>query len=167
MKGVAIHWDTEDDTIYIGVAARADGWGWVGFGIAESGGMQGADPVIFRALDNSLIAAHILDEGLPVVDDCQDWKLNYSQTCGGFDQPSLPSPLGPMKGVAIHWGTDDDKIYIGVAARADGWVGFGIAEGGGMQGADPVIFEPWIIVLLTHTFSTNDCRLLMIVKTGN
>ena len=45
------------------------------------------------------------------------------------------------QGVAVHWKLDDENIYIAVAARATGFVSFGLAEGGGMRGADVVIFE--------------------------
>ena len=40
------------------------------------------------------------------------------------------------EGVAVHWTIDDDAstIRLAVAARATGWVGFGLAEAGGMKG---------------------------------
>jgi hypothetical protein len=38
------------------------------------------------------------------------------------------------QGVAVHWRVDDENIHIAVAARAVGWVGFGLAETGGMKG---------------------------------
>jgi hypothetical protein len=34
-------------------------------------------------------------------------------------------------GAAIHWSVDDDHIYLAVAARATGWVGFGFSDAGG------------------------------------
>jgi len=46
--------------------------------------MFGSDVVMFMANTNSLIDAHILDERLPLPDDCQSWKLLNSTTDGGF-----------------------------------------------------------------------------------
>jgi hypothetical protein len=80
--GAALHWNITNDSIYLAVAARATGW--VGFGVAESGGMKGADSVIFMAADNALIDSYILEERLPIPDDCQSWTLLNSQTDGGF-----------------------------------------------------------------------------------
>ena len=54
-------------------------------------------------------------------------------------------PARPEDGAAIHWkiGEEDGEgyIYLAVAARATGWLGFGIAEAGGMLGADMALFE--------------------------
>lgn len=40
----------------------------------------------------------------------------------------LPSPANEEMGVALHWKLDGDSILLAVAARATGWVGFGIGE---------------------------------------
>jgi DOMON domain/Copper type II ascorbate-dependent monooxygenase, N-terminal domain len=45
------------------------------------------------------------------------------------------------QGVAVHWKLDDENIHLAFAARATGFVSFGISENGGMKGADLVIFE--------------------------
>jgi hypothetical protein len=82
LTGAALHWNITNDSIYLAVAARATGW--VGFGIAESGGMKGADPVIFMAAGKSLFDSHILEERFPLPDGCQSWTLLNSQTDGGF-----------------------------------------------------------------------------------
>ena len=42
----------------------------------------------------------------------------------------LPSSAAPESGVALHWTLDNDRIMLAVAARATGWVGFGISEAG-------------------------------------
>ena len=42
----------------------------------------------------------------------------------------LPSSAAPESGVALHWSLDNDRIMLAVAARATGWVGFGISEAG-------------------------------------
>jgi len=47
----------------------------------------------------------------------------------------LPSPAGNSTGAAIHWTIQDDEIFLAVAAKATGWVGFGIAESGGKSKA--------------------------------
>jgi DOMON domain len=44
-------------------------------------------------------------------------------------------------GIALHWKVDEENLYLAVAARATGWVAFGIAETSGMLGSDMVIFE--------------------------
>jgi hypothetical protein len=49
-------------------------------------------------------------------------------------------PQKPEDGVAIHWKVDDEYLHLAVAARATGWVAFGISEAGGMTGTDMVIF---------------------------
>jgi Copper type II ascorbate-dependent monooxygenase, N-terminal domain/DOMON domain/Copper type II ascorbate-dependent monooxygenase, C-terminal domain len=49
-------------------------------------------------------------------------------------------PQKPEDGAAVHWRVDDEYVYVAVAARATGWVSFGISEAGGMTGTDMVIF---------------------------
>ena len=45
-------------------------------------------------------------------------------------------------GAAIFWNINgDDTIRFAVAVRADGWVGFGISEAGGMMGADMALYQ--------------------------
>lgn len=83
-NGAAIHWSIDEKNIYLAVATRATGW--AGFGIAENGGMKGADMVLYTAANNKLTDAHVLDdiyEG-PMEDDCQSWTLQNTQTRGGF-----------------------------------------------------------------------------------
>ena len=82
-QGVAVHWKLDNDNIYIAVAARATGF--VGFGLAEGGGMRGADVVIFETANpGQLRDAHVLDERIPVDDVCQDWVFVDSHEDGGF-----------------------------------------------------------------------------------
>jgi len=80
--GAALHWTIQDEKIYLAVAAKATAW--VGFGIAESGGMFGADTIIYTASTDSLMDGHILDKRLVLPDDCQDWTLVNSTSDGGF-----------------------------------------------------------------------------------
>jgi hypothetical protein len=56
-------------------AAQATATGWVGFGLAETSGMAGADIVYYEAAGNRLVDAHALQYGKPAPDPCQDWKL--------------------------------------------------------------------------------------------
>jgi DOMON domain/Copper type II ascorbate-dependent monooxygenase, N-terminal domain len=82
-QGIAVHWKVDDENVYIAVAARATGW--VGFGLAETGGMKGADMVIFETANpGQLRDAHVLDELLPITDECQDWVFVNSRSEGGF-----------------------------------------------------------------------------------
>jgi len=82
-EGVAVHWTLDSKFIHLAVAARATGW--VGFGIAESGGMLGSDIVLFEAESNALTDSYVLNvAGAPIPDDCQNWALVSSQSEGGF-----------------------------------------------------------------------------------
>jgi hypothetical protein len=84
-QGVAVHWrlDRTVERIYLAVASRATGW--VGFGIGENGGMQGADILLFEATHpDTLIDSYNLEDRGPLSDDCQDWTLTSSATDGGF-----------------------------------------------------------------------------------
>jgi hypothetical protein len=49
-------------------------------------------------------------------------------------------PQKPEDGAAIYWKVDDEFVHLAVAARATGWVAFGISEAGGMTGTDMAIF---------------------------
>jgi hypothetical protein len=52
----------------------------------------------------------------------------------------LPSNADPNLGAAVHWSIAGDSIFLAVAARATGWLGFGLSENGGMKGADVILF---------------------------
>jgi hypothetical protein len=52
----------------------------------------------------------------------------------------LPSNADPNLGAAVHWSIEGDSIFLAVAARATGWLGFGLSENGGMKGADVILF---------------------------
>lgn len=84
--GVAIHWTIDDESsrILLAVAARAEGW--VGFGLAEAGGMRGADMILFETEEGGrLVDSHVLSEPVPLEDDCQSWTLRRShQTDDGY-----------------------------------------------------------------------------------
>ena len=73
---VALHWKIDGDKIRIAAAVEASGW--LGIGIAEAGGMPGADMVLFTASDNKLVDAYALDYATPIEDTCQDWTLERS-----------------------------------------------------------------------------------------
>lgn len=131
--GAALHWNITNDSIYLAVAARA--LGWVAFGIAKSGGMKGADTVIFMAADNTLIDSHILEERFPLPDECQSWTLVNAQTDGGFlifeavrlldtgdpqDHPIIQDGdpgLAPSRVIAA-WSDYDNLQYHGPNGRA-------------------------------------------------
>ena len=82
-QGVAIHWTIDADNLYLAVAARAEGW--VGFGLAEAGGMRGADLVIFESANPGQVRdAHVLDARVPIDDTCQDWVFLDSRADDGF-----------------------------------------------------------------------------------
>ncbi|KAL9180016.1 hypothetical protein ACHAXT_007986 [Thalassiosira profunda] len=53
----------------------------------------------------------------------------------------LPSAGDPEDGAVVFWRLADDTVHFAVAARAEGWVGFGLSEAGGMTGSDVALFE--------------------------
>jgi DOMON domain/Copper type II ascorbate-dependent monooxygenase, N-terminal domain len=143
-QGVAIHWKIDDKNLYLAVAARA--FGWVGFGLAEAGGMRGADMVIYESANPGQIRdAHVLDERIPVNDTCQDWVYKESRNKDGFlifeayrklntmdtqdraiindSNPSVPAQL-----VIAAWGDTTTASYHGpsnVVRASIRWYGTG------------------------------------------
>ena len=73
---IAFHWRIENGRLYIAAAVEASGW--LGFGLAEVGGMPGADMLLFIASDNKLVDAYATEYAAPIEDQCQDWTLEYS-----------------------------------------------------------------------------------------
>lgn len=90
-KAVAIHWSVDDDESVLRLAVAANATGWVGFGIAESGGMPGADLVIYTVADDALTDAHALAYAAPIVDRCQDWTLRNSSVVAAGSSSSSSS----------------------------------------------------------------------------
>jgi hypothetical protein len=79
------------------------------------------------------------------------WAVNAGNSASGGYTNSifLPSNSDPSLGAAVHWSIQGDSVFLAVAARATGWVGFGLSEDGGMQGSDVVLFtaaEPNVLV---------------------
>ena len=56
---------------------------WVGFGLAEAGGMAGSDIVYYEAASNSLVDAFAVQNAKPVADHCQDWSLVAAEKSEG------------------------------------------------------------------------------------
>jgi hypothetical protein len=82
-RGAAMHWTANATHLILAIAAMAEGW--VGFGIAESGSMRGADIILFTAETNELVDSYVLDDLVtPFPDDCQSWTLHDSFADGGF-----------------------------------------------------------------------------------
>ena len=143
-QGFAVHWKVDDENIYLAVAARAVGW--VGFGLAETGGMKGADMVIFETANPTQIRdAHVLDERFPIDDVCQDWILRDSTIDDGFiifeayrklnttdtqDRVIIDdsNPAIPAQIVIAAWGDSPTASYHGPDNVAQGsirWYGTG------------------------------------------
>lgn len=53
----------------------------------------------------------------------------------------LSTASASASGAAVFWKINGDEINFAVAARATGWVAFGISEAGGMLGSDVVYYE--------------------------
>ena len=130
-EGVAFHWsiDNESNTIRIAVAAKATGW--LGFGLAEAGGMPGSDVVLYTSNDQKLIDAHVgASSAMPQRDECQNWDLIKSTSKDGFiifeaersldtgdeqDRPIMDdsSPTSPPHRVIAAWGNEESVSYHG------------------------------------------------------
>ncbi len=80
----------------------------------------------------------------------------------------LPSAEDPEDGVAVFWKLDEDKVHFAVAARAEGWLGFGLSEAGGRSALMlPYLRHPSHLSLLIRTSSpTTPSPSLMIAKIG-
>ena len=139
-NGVAVHWSVDDKHVYLAVAAPATGW--VGFGLAEAGGMLGADMVIFEASNPSvLIDAYTTTEKYPIVDDCaSNWEVLDTKSENGFlffetrrlldtgdpqDRAIINdgSSLTPTHRVIAAWGDSESYEYHGLN-RARGSIRF-------------------------------------------
>jgi len=83
-KGMATFWKITGDDFHVAFATMATGW--AAFGIAESGGMFGADVVSFTTADPTiLVDGYILDNRQVRVDtNSQDWTLISSTVEDGW-----------------------------------------------------------------------------------
>ena len=79
-QGIVLHWSIKDDTIEIALVTQATGW--IGFGIAEAGGMPGADIMMYEASTNKLVDAYATSYAASIADDSQDWMLINSNVAG-------------------------------------------------------------------------------------
>jgi dopamine beta-monooxygenase len=73
-----------------------------------------------------------------------DGYTAWLQTTGAssYDKTAfVESTQAQGAGVALHWTIQDEAIQLAVAARATGWVGFGLGESGSMLGADIVLYD--------------------------
>ena len=76
-----IYWKIEGETLKLALEAEATGW--VGFGLGETTGMQGADVVYFEKASNTLTDAYVTaTNAKPNPDKSQDWTLVVSETKG-------------------------------------------------------------------------------------
>ena len=137
-QGIALHWSIKDDTIEIVLVTQATGW--IGFGIAEAGGMPGADIMIYEASMNKVIDAYATSYSAPIADDSQDWTLINSTVAGGYiiveaqrlldtgdsqDRPIVndgDAVMQPHRIIAA-WGDDAHVAYHG-SKRVSGAVRF-------------------------------------------
>mmetsp|Transcript_10951 Transcript_10951/g.18178 ORF Transcript_10951/g.18178 Transcript_10951/m.18178 type:complete len:618 (-) Transcript_10951:1445-3298(-) len=83
-KGMATFWKVNGDTFHLAFATMATGW--AAFGIAEAGGMFGADIVSFSTANpDVLVDGYILDDRQVRVDNnSQDWTLISSVVEDGW-----------------------------------------------------------------------------------
>jgi len=72
----------------------------------------------------------------------------------------ISSSANPAQGVAIHWKISVQEGYIdlGVAAKAKGWLSFGLSDNGGMTGSDMFLFETANPSIVTDAY-VQDTRL--------
>lgn len=138
--GAAIHWSIDDTNITLAVAVKATGW--VGFGIAEAGGMLGADIALYTAETDEVVDTYVLDQlAFPLADECQSWTLINSINDGGFiifeatrlldtqdtqDRPIIDDTstiILPTRVIAA-WGDDVNPGYHGTNNRVRGSIRF-------------------------------------------
>jgi hypothetical protein len=83
-NGMAAFWKVNGDTFHLAFATMATGW--AAFGIAEAGGMYGADVVSFTTANPTvLVDGYILDDRQVRVDtNSQDWTLISSTVEDGW-----------------------------------------------------------------------------------
>merc|ERR1719401_1414967 len=89
LSGYTLEWNVDTTLGTITIAMTAPTSGWVGIGIAEGGGMSGAD-ILLGWIDSDG-TAHISDRwsaspDLPTEDSCQSWELlteECAETCQG------------------------------------------------------------------------------------
>lgn len=59
-----------------------------------------------------------------------EW-MSDNNIAGKYNSSVYMPARGDSKGAAVHWSVDDEYFYVAVAARATGWLGFGLSEAGG------------------------------------
>jgi len=93
----------------------------------------GTDPTLFFSGDTTAYLAW-LDGSL------SKYSKSYFLESSSSNNDTL---VEPADGVGLFWTIDAETqtMALAVAARATGWVGFGISEAGGMKGADMVVYE--------------------------
>ena len=122
------------------LSVEAPATGWVGFGIAESGAMKGADIVYFEAASSNLVDAFAIDYAKPQPDACQDWYLLTGESDGSMirftaqrvldtsDPSDWPitvdtEPMNPNRYIAA-WGNSAEISYHGPENRLLGSIRF-------------------------------------------
>jgi len=65
------------------LALEVTATGLVGFGLAETNGMEGADIVYYQVASNTIIDSFATKYGKPTADICQDWQLVSAEQSGG------------------------------------------------------------------------------------
>ena len=84
MPGYSLEWDITGQTLQVTISAATTGW--VGFGLASSGGMYGADMLI-ASVDASGTGSigdyWARGEMTPSLDEQQDWTLHSATEVGG------------------------------------------------------------------------------------
>jgi hypothetical protein len=73
---IVVLWTVDEDAGLLRLAVAAEASGWVGFGISDTGGMRGADIVVFEAQSREINDYFSMDYGRPQLDDCpSDWIM--------------------------------------------------------------------------------------------
>ena len=78
--GVRIDWTVDTSTSMLRLKMNAQNAGWVGFGIAEAGGMKGSDIVFFDSGSGILTDSWADGHKMPITDSCQDWCCSHSRS---------------------------------------------------------------------------------------
>eukprot|EP01090_Pellita_catalonica_P018511 TRINITY_DN6011_c0_g1_i1.p1 TRINITY_DN6011_c0_g1~~TRINITY_DN6011_c0_g1_i1.p1 ORF type:complete len:580 (-),score=77.66 TRINITY_DN6011_c0_g1_i1:95-1807(-) len=139
-----VHWEVDGNTLYLGLEVET--FGWIGFGFGEdtTGGMKGADIVIFEMLGTEprLSDRYALKKVEPVEDACQDYTLESFETTESKTIVHISRPLetgDPSDRPILPGGT---RIVFAYGNQFQPAVGYHA----GNRGASVIEFIPPVII---------------------
>ena len=106
-----IFWKINGPDIELVLEAQATGW--VGFGLGETRGMQGADVVYYEHATNRLTDAYVTTSNAkPITDESQDWTLIAAETSSSKLTVEIRRSLSPADTVHDRSITNDEEPWL-------------------------------------------------------